>query len=172
QKVLINGASGGIGTFAVQIAKAFGAEVTGVCSTKNVELVRSLGADHVIDYTREDFTAGGPRFDRIIDAAAFRPVWESVRALVPGGTYVMVGGQVWRIFQTMFVGWPVSLFTKRSVRALSSKPNTEDLSILKDLIEAGKLVPVIDRRYALREIAEAIRYIEQGHAHGKVVITV
>jgi len=171
-KVLITGASGGVGTFAVQLAKAFGAEVTGVCSTKNVELVRSIGADHVIDYTREDFTAGGPRFDRIVDTAAFRPVWESVRALVPGGTYVAVGGEVWRIFQTMLVGWWVSQLTKRSVRSLSSKPNTEDLGILKNLIEAGKIVPVIDRRYPLREIANAIRYIELGHAHGKVIITV
>jgi NADPH:quinone reductase-like Zn-dependent oxidoreductase len=172
QKVLINGASGGVGTFAVQIAKAFGAEVTGVCSTRNVDLVRSIGADQVIDYTREDFTRRSVRYDLILDAAAFRSVGDYRRALKPNGTYVMVGGSTARMFQLMLLRPWFAMTGGKKMDLLLSKPNQEDLLVLKGLIETRKLAPVIDRRYQLNEVPEAIRYLEQGHARGKVVITV
>lgn len=168
-KVLINGASGGVGTFAVQIAKAMGAEVTGVCSTHNVEMVRSIGADHVIDYTREDFTRGGPRYDVILDNVANHPLSRCRRALAPGGIHVPNSGQAG-------MGWIIgafatSLFVRRQGRPSVSMPKRDDLIALKDLIEAGKVTPVIDRTYPLRETPEAFRYLDEGHARGKVVIT-
>lgn len=172
RKVVVNGASGGVGTFAVQIAKSFGAEVTGVCSGKNVDMVRSIGADHVIDYTREDFTRNGEAYDLILDAAAFRSVLDYRRALSREGIYVMIGGATARMFQTMVVGPWVSMTGARKMEFLLVKPNRDDLTLLRDLVEAGKVTPVIDRRYALSEVPEAIAYLEGGHARGKVVITV
>jgi NADPH:quinone reductase-like Zn-dependent oxidoreductase len=171
-RLLINGASGGVGTFAVQIAKAFGAAVTGVCSTRNVDLVRSLGADQVIDYTREDVTRRPERYDLILDAAAFRSVWDYRRVLNPQGIYVMVGGATARMFQLLLRKPWGAMTGSMKMELLLSRPNQKDLLVLRDLIEAGKLVPVIDRRYQLSEVPEAIRYLEQGHARGKVVITV
>jgi NADPH:quinone reductase-like Zn-dependent oxidoreductase len=171
-KVLINGASGGVGTFAVQIAKAFGAEVTGVCSARNVELVRSIGADRVIDYTREEVTRRPERYDLILDTAAFRSAWDYRRVLNPHGTYVLVGGSTARMFQMGFL-MPLARMTgNRRIELVISKPNQKDLLALKDLIEAGKLTPVIDRSYQLGEVPEAIRYLEEGHTRGKVLITV
>ncbi|MEM9163391.1 MAG: NAD(P)-dependent alcohol dehydrogenase [Cyanobacteria bacterium P01_F01_bin.4] len=172
QRVLIHGASGGVGSFAVQIAKAFGAEVTGVCSTQKVEMVRSLGADHVIDYTQTDVTQTGQRYDLMLDAAAYRSVTDFLPALTPQGTYVMVGGSTARFFQAMFLGAWLTRQTSQKVKCLASKPNQADLVTLKDLIEAGKLVPAIDRCYPLSEVPAAIRYLEQRQVQGKVAISV
>ncbi len=175
QRVLINGASGGVGTFAVQLAKAFGAEVTGVCSTRNVDLVRSIGADHVIDYTREDFTRQGQRYDLVLDAVGNRSLSAYRRALQPRGTLVLVGAPKGR-----WVG-PLAPLLKARILApfvsqrmvwFLAQQTQADLRVLKELIEAGKVMPVIDRTYPLRETPEAIRYLEAGHARGKVVITV
>ncbi|MGB5894499.1 MAG: NAD(P)-dependent alcohol dehydrogenase [Ignavibacteriaceae bacterium] len=171
QMVLINGASGGIGTFAVQIAKSFGAEVTGVCSTWNVDMVRSIGADHIIDYTQEDFTKNGQRYDLIIAAAGYRSIFDYKRALSPEGIYVVTGGSMVQIFQPMLLGPWISLTGNKKMVNLSNRPNQKDLVIMKELLEAGKVVPVIDRRYSLSEVAEALRYYGDGHAQGKVVIT-
>jgi NADPH:quinone reductase-like Zn-dependent oxidoreductase len=174
QKVLVNGASGGVGTFTVQIAKAFGAEVTGVCSTRNVEMVRSIGADHVIDYTQEDFTRGGRRYDLIIDNAGNHPLSACRRALEPSGTYVMVGGPYrgWIDFLARLIQVPVlSRLSSQKLTMVMAKRNQEDLATLRDLAAEGKVTPVIDRRYALSEVPEAISYLEEGHARGKVVIT-
>jgi NADPH:quinone reductase-like Zn-dependent oxidoreductase len=171
QKVLINGASGGVGTFAVQIAKSFGTEVTGVCSTRNLDMVRSIGADQVIDYTQEDFTQNGQRYDLIIDAAAYRSVSDYKRALSPKGIYVMIGGSMVRVFQVMFLGPLISMLGSKKMGFMMANINKKDLGFLKELLETGKVVPVIDRRYPLSEVAEAIRYLEKGHAQGKVVIT-
>jgi NADPH:quinone reductase-like Zn-dependent oxidoreductase len=171
QKVLINGASGGVGTFAVQIAKAFEAEVTGVCSTRNLEMVRSIGADHVIDYTREDFTRNGRRYDLILDAAAYRSIWDYRRSLSPEGVYVLIGGSVSRLFQVLLLG-PWFSLTGNKMGFMMARMNGKDLVFLKELLEAGKIVPVIDRRYPLSEVADALRYLEEGHARGKVIITV
>jgi NADPH:quinone reductase-like Zn-dependent oxidoreductase len=176
QKVLIIGAAGGVGTYAVQLAKAFGAVVTGVCSTSKVELVRAIGADEVIDYTREDFTDGTRRFDLILDTAGRRPLTHLRRALTPQGTLVIVGGEGgdrWLGgFQRQIFAPVRSLFTGQKLLGLISKERQQDLLTLKDLIEAGKLTPVIDRTYPLSEAPQAIRYLEQGHARGKVVLTV
>src|SRR5215204_6331412 len=176
QKVLVIGASGGVGTFAVQIAKAFGAHVTGVCSTTKVNLVRSIGADNVIDYTREDFAEGEQRYDLILDIGGNSSLARLRRALAPRGTLVIVGGET----DGRWLGG-----TDRQLRALMLSPfvgqklgtfvaseNHEDMNVLKELIEAGKVTPVIDRTYPLSEVSEAIRYLEEGHAQGKVVITV
>ncbi|MGB5891082.1 MAG: NAD(P)-dependent alcohol dehydrogenase [Thermoanaerobaculia bacterium] len=171
QKTLINGASGGVGTFAVQIAKAFKAEVTGVCSTRNLDMVRSIGADHVIDYTREDFTQNGRRYDLIIDAAAYRSVSDCRRALSPKGIYVLIGGSLVQLFQVLFLGPWISM-TGKKMGFMMANMNNKDLVFVKELLEAGKVVPVIDRRYPLSEVAEALRYLEEGHARGKVIITV
>jgi NADPH:quinone reductase-like Zn-dependent oxidoreductase len=168
KKVLVNGASGGVGSFAVQIAKSFGAEVTGVCSTRNVDMVRSLGADHIIDYTQQDFTQNGHRYDLIIDAAAYRPISDNERVLSSEGIYVMVGGATARLFQVMLR----SMTGNKKVATFIKKTNQKDLIFLKELLEAGKVAPIIDRRYPLNEAPEAIRYLEKGHARGKVVITV
>ncbi len=168
QKVLINGASGGIGTFAVQIAKSFGAEVTGVCSTRNLDMTRSLGANHVIDYKKEDFTEGEQRYDLILDIVANRSVKDYTRTLNPGGRYVAVAFNA----GSLFLGPLISRTEGKRVSSLVHKPNVEDLVNMKELIEAGKVVPVIDRAYPLSEVAEALQYYVEGNPSGKVVITV
>jgi NADPH:quinone reductase-like Zn-dependent oxidoreductase len=176
QELLIIGASGGVGTYAVQIAKAFGAHVTGVCSTTKVEMVRSIGADHVIDYTREDFAEGDQRYDLILDIGGNSTLSRLRRALASRGTLVIVGGegggrwlggtdrQLRAMMLSPFVGQKLGTFV--------NKENHEDMLVLKELIEAGKVTPIIDRTYPLAEVPEAIRYLEEGHARGKVVITV
>lgn len=182
QEVLIIGASGGVGTFAVQVAKAFGAEVTGVCSTQNLDLVRSLGADHVIDYTQEDYTRSGRRYDLILDMAGDRSLSDYRRALSPKGTLVMVGSSgstsghpYLRGFGRWFRALVLSAVGRQRLRALISTSSTrskQDLVVLKELLEAGKVTPVIGARYPLSEVPAAIRHFEEGHARGKVVITV
>ena len=172
QKVLINGASGGVGMFAIQIAKLFGAEVTGVCSTRNVDMVRSLGADQVIDYTQEDFTKNGQRYDLILAVNGFHPISAYKRALRPKGRYVMSGGSNAQLFQAMLLGPVMSMTGGNKMGNLLARPNQKDLVYMKELLERGKVVPVIERRYSLREVPEAIRYVDEGHAQGKVVITV
>jgi NADPH:quinone reductase-like Zn-dependent oxidoreductase len=172
QKVLVDGASGGVGTFAVQIAKSFGAEVTAVCSTRNVDTARSIGADHVIDYTREDFAQSGRRYDLILGANAHHSIFDYWRALSQDGIYVLVGGGVVRIIQGMLMAPLVSRIGRRKMRFFIANINQKDLVFLKELLEAGKIVPVIDRRYPLSGAAEALRYLEEGHAQGKIVITV
>lgn len=177
KRVLINGAAGGVGTFAVQIAKAFGAEVTGVCSTGKVEMVRSLGADHVIDYTKENFTAGERRYDLIFDCAANHSLSAFRRVLSPKGNYIMIGaadgGGRWmssflsRLLKAPFLSW----FGSRKLILAGAKIIQEDLTTLGELMKTGKVTPVIDGRYSLRELPEAIRHVETGHARGKVVIT-
>jgi len=171
-KVLIDGASGGVGTFAVQIAKAFGAEVTTVCSTRNVEIARSIGADHVLDYTQVDFARSGQRYDLILAANAHHSILDYRRALRPDGIYVAAGGAVLRILQAFLLGPLLSLMGRKKVRFFIANINQKDLVFLKGLMEAGKVVPVIDRRYKLREAADALRYLAKGHAQGKVVLTV
>jgi len=171
QKVLVDGASGGVGTFAVQIAKSFEAEVTAVCSTRNVDTARSIGADHVIDYTRADFTRSGQRYDLIIAANAYHSIFDYRRALSQDGIYVMAGGGWTQILQAMLLGPLLSLIGGKKMRFFMAKINKKDLVLLKELLEAGKAVPIIDRRYPLSGVAEAIRYLEEGHARGKVVIT-
>jgi NADPH:quinone reductase-like Zn-dependent oxidoreductase len=172
QKVLINGASGGVGTFAVQLAKYFGAEVTAVCSTRNLDQARSLGADHVIDYTKEDFTQSGQQYDLILAANGYHSLSAYKRALTPKGIYVMAGGSMAQIFEAMLLGSWMSKTGGKKMGGVSAKPQQEDLAFMKGLLEAGKVVPVIDRRYPLRETAEALRYLGKGHARGKIVITV
>jgi len=172
QKVLIQGASGRVGTFAVQVAKSFGAEVTAVCSTRNLEQTRTLGADHVIDYTKEDLTHGGQTYDLILAVNGYHPISAYKRALAPKGTYVMAGGSPAQIFQALFLGRLLSRAGGRRVRVLSAKPNQKDLAVLSELLESGRVVPVIDRRYSLAEVPEALRYLGQGHARGKVVIAI
>ena len=173
QRVLINGASGGVGSFAVQIAKAFGAEVTAVCSTKKMDMVRSIGADHIIDYTQTDVTKTGQPYDLILDAAAYRSVFDYLPILTRTGIYVLIGGSTTRLFQVMlFLGPLISLISRRKVKCFVLTPNQADLVILRDLLEAGKIVPWIDRRYNLSEVPAAIRYLEQRQVVGKVTISV
>jgi NADPH:quinone reductase-like Zn-dependent oxidoreductase len=172
QKVLINGASGGVGTFAVQIAKSFDAEVTAVCSSRNVEQAHSIGADHVIDYTKEDFTRSGKQYDIIFAANGYHKLSAYKRALTPKGIYIMAGGTMRQIFQSMLLGWLYSEKNGRKMSGVSAKGNQKDLVNLKELIESGKVTPVIDKRYPLSEAAEALRYLGAGHARGKLVITV
>jgi NADPH:quinone reductase-like Zn-dependent oxidoreductase len=175
QKVLVIGASGGVGTFAVQIAKAFGAHVTGVCSTKKVEMVRSIGADHVIDYTREDFAEGEQRYDLILDIGGNSSLSRLRRALTPEGTLVIVGGEGggrWFGGIDRQLRGMLSRSGGKKLRTFVSTQNHEDMIVLKEFLESGKLTPVIDRTYPLSEVPEAIRYLEEGHAQGKVVITV
>jgi NADPH:quinone reductase-like Zn-dependent oxidoreductase len=172
QKVLIYGASGGVGTFAVQIAKSFGAEVTAVCSARNLEQSRSIGADHVVDYTKEDFTKNGQQYDLILAANGYRSLSAYKRALTPKGIYIMAGGSMAQIFQSMLMGSMMSETGGRKMGGVSAKRSQKDLIILKELLEAGKVVSVIDRRYPLSETAEALRYLGEGHARGKVVIVV
>ena len=170
QKVLINGASGGVGTFAVQIAKAFGAEVTGVCSTRNVDLVRSIGADHVIDYTREDFTQNGQRYDLILDNVASRSFADLRRALTPQGKIIPNSGHAGMGY--VFKAFALSLVMRQHGSMYFAVPNSQTLATLKELIETGKVTPVIDRTYPLSETSAAFRYLEKEHARGKVVITI
>jgi NADPH:quinone reductase-like Zn-dependent oxidoreductase len=172
QKVLINGASGGVGTFAVQIAKSFGAEVTAVCSTGNVEMARSIGADHIIDYTKEDFTKNGQQYDLILAANGYHSLSAYKRALTPKGIYVMAGGSMAQIFQAMLMGSWMSETGGKKMGGVSAKRSQKDLAFLKELVEAGKVVPVIDRRFPLSEAPDALRYLGKGHARGKVVIFV
>jgi NADPH:quinone reductase-like Zn-dependent oxidoreductase len=171
QNVLINGAGGGIGTFAVQIAKSFDAEVTAVCSTQNAAMVCSIGADHVIDYTKEDFTRSSQRYDLILGANGYHSLFAYKRALNPGGIYVMSGGTNAQMFQSILE--PLASFrTDKKFKGAAAKIVHKDLVYIKELLEAGKVVPVIDRKYLLRDVPDAIRYLEEGHAQGKVVITV
>ena len=172
QKVLINGASGGVGTFAVQIAKSFGAEVTAVCSTRNLEQARSIGADHVIDYTKEDFTKNGQQYDLVFAANGYHSLSAYKRALTPKGIYIMAGGSMAQIFQSMLMGSMMSETGGRKMAGVSAKRNQNDLVFIKELFEAGKVKSVIDRRYPLSDAAEALRYLGAGHARGKVVISV
>jgi NADPH:quinone reductase-like Zn-dependent oxidoreductase len=169
QKVLINGASGGVGTFAVQVAKALGAEVTGVCSTGKVDMVRSIGANHVIDYTQEDFTQSGPRYDLILDNVGNHSFSDLRRALTPQGVIIPNSGHGGMGY--VFKAFLLSPFMRQQERPFIATPNSEDLVVLKEMIEAGKITPVIDRTYPLSETPEAFRYLDEGHARGKVVIT-
>jgi NADPH:quinone reductase-like Zn-dependent oxidoreductase len=173
QKVLIQGASGGVGTFAVQLAKSFGADVTAVCSTRNLDMARSIGADHVIDYTQEDFTRSQQRYDLIFAANGYHSLSDYKRALNPKGTYVCAGGSMPQIFQAMLLGSWMSRNGDKKLGSMGiAKVNHEDLVTLGELLEVGKIVPVIDRSYPLSAIVEAFRYIEEVHPQGKVVITV
>jgi len=167
--VLVHGASGGVGSFAVQIAKALGGEVTAVCSARNVDMARALGADHVIDYTREDFAQNGQRYDIVLAVNGYRPIGDYQRALAPGGVYVMVGGAMKQIFQALLLG--PALSRRGRVASVTAKPNSADLAAVGELLQAGQVRPVIDRCYPLEEAAEAFRYLEKEHARGKVVIT-
>jgi NADPH:quinone reductase-like Zn-dependent oxidoreductase len=171
QKVLINGASGGVGTFAVQIAKSFGTEVTAVCSTRNLEQARSIGADHVIDYTKEDFTKNGQQYDLVFAANGYHSLSAYKRALTPKGIYVMAGGTMAQIFQSMLMGSIMSETGGRKMGGVKAKRSQNDLVFIKDLFEAGKVESVIDRRYSLSDATEALRYLGEGHARGKIVIT-
>jgi NADPH:quinone reductase-like Zn-dependent oxidoreductase len=171
QKVLINGAGGSAGSFAIQLAKLCGAEVTGVDNTRKLDFMRSLGADHVIDYSREDFTKSGKLYDLILDLIAHRSVFTCQRALLPSGTYFFVGGSVAVIFQILLLGPLIKRTTVKNMRILAVPQNRKDLISITELCEAGKIVPVIDRRYSLSEVPEALQYIGEGHAKGKVVIT-
>jgi NADPH:quinone reductase-like Zn-dependent oxidoreductase len=172
QKVLIIGASGGVGTFAVQIAKSFGAEVTGVCSTRKLDMLRSIGADVVIDYTQEDFTQNGPRYDLIFAVGGYRSIFDYKLALSPEGIYVCAGGSSAQYFQGLLLGPLISMVGRKKLGSMYANPNQKDYVFLIELLEAGKVVPVIDRRYPLSEVPEALRYYGEGHTRGKVVITV
>jgi NADPH:quinone reductase-like Zn-dependent oxidoreductase len=172
QKVLINGASGGVGTFAVQVARYYGAEVTAVCSTRNVEMAHSIGASHVIDYTKEDFTQNGQQYDLILAVNGYHPISAYRRALTPKGVYVMTGGTIAQLFEGMLQGPGMSKKDGQQLGNLTLKQNPKDLPLLKELLETGKIVPVIDKRYSFSEIPDALRYFGEGHAKGKIVITV
>jgi NADPH:quinone reductase-like Zn-dependent oxidoreductase len=176
QSVLINGASGGVGTFAVQIAKAYGAKVTGVCSGRNADMVRSIGADEVVDYTKQDFTQGTNRYDLIVDIVGSHSLSDYRRMLTPQGTLVIVGSQDkghWLGAMTALIDvWLTAPFVSQKVTGLMAELDAKDLNILRDLMQSGKVTPVIDRRYTLADSSEAIRYVELGHSQGKVIITV
>jgi NADPH:quinone reductase-like Zn-dependent oxidoreductase len=172
QKVLIQGASGGVGSFAVQIAKVLGAEVTAVCSTRNMELVRSLGADHIIDYAKEDFTKNGKQYDLILAVNGYHPINDYKRSLTSKGIYVMAGGATKQMFEALLRSSFISEKNGRKLGVLTALPKQEDLVYLKGLTEAGKLKPVIDKRFPLNEAAQALRYLGEGHARGKVILTV
>jgi NADPH:quinone reductase-like Zn-dependent oxidoreductase len=172
QKVLIQGASGGVGTFAVQIAKNFGAEVTAVCSTRNLDQARSLGAEHVIDYTQEDFTKSGQQYDLILAANGYHSIFDYRNALKPNGIYVVAGGTLTQLMQGMLLGRGLSKPAGQKLGVLSARVNQNDLNFIKELIETGNVKPVIDRRYPFSEIPDALRYLGEGHARGKIVISV
>ena len=170
--VLINGASGGVGSFAVPMAKSYGAEVTGVCPTHKMDFVRSLGADHVIDFTQEDFTRNGQQYDLILDVQGHHSIVDYRRALCPTGRYIMVGGSTKLVNQLLFL-WPwLSLFSRKKMRLLMHKPDANDLNVMKTFFEAGSVSPVIDKSYPLSQLAEAMRYYGEGHVKGKIVITI
>jgi len=171
QKVLFNGAGGGVGTLGMQMAKSFGADVTGVDSTEKLDVMRSSGADHVIDYTQEDFTKNARHYDRIIDVAATRSVLDYKRALSPNGVFVMVGGSSSLVYKLLFLGAWISMTENKKMGLLLHKPN-KGLSFMKALFEAGEVVPVIDRCYPLNKVAEAFRYYAEGRVKGKIIITV
>lgn len=171
QKVLIAGSGGGVGTFAVQLAKYFGAEVTAVCSSNNLDQTRSLGADYVLDYTKEDFTKSDTRYNIIVAVNGNRPLVAYKRILTPGGIYVMVGGALPQIFRSLVFGWMMS-FGSRKMRSLAAKSNINDLEFVAQLVKDGMIRPVIDRRYSLDKAADAMNYLSEGHARGKVVIIV
>ena len=172
QKVLIYGASGGVGTFAVQIAKSFGAEVTGVCSTRNLEILHSIGADQIIDYTKEDFTQKEERYDLILGVNGSNSISAYKRVLKPNGNFVHVGGAESQLFQTLVLGPFISMTGSKKISNLLQRANQKDLIYVKELLEAGKVKPVIDKRYKLSEVSEAFKYFQEGHAQGKVVLTV
>lgn len=172
QKVVIQGASGGVGSFAVQIAKAFGAEVTAICSTRNMEQARALGSDHVIDYTKEDFTKNGKKYDVIFAANGYHSLEEYKSALAPKGVYIMAGGETRQMFDALLRASFVSEKNGRKLAVHSAQPRQADLVFLKEWVEAGKVKPVIDKRYPLNETAQALRYLGEGHARGKVILTV
>jgi NADPH:quinone reductase-like Zn-dependent oxidoreductase len=176
QKILINGAAGGVGTFAVQIAKSFGAHVTGVCSTRNVDMVRSIGADHVIDYTQEDFTKSGQRYDLFFDCIGNHSLSACRHVLNPKGILIMVGDRSGQgmigLFAHLITALVLSWFVSQKMVTCLARPSKEDLAFMRDLMATGKVTPVIDKRYSLSEVPEAIRYLEEGHARGKVVITI
>ena len=172
QRVLINGASGGVGSFAVQIAKGMGAEVTAVCSTSKVDMVKSLNPDHIIDYTKGDVTQTDQQYDLILDAAAYRSVFDYFPTLTPEGTYILIGGSIARLLQAMLLSLWFSKPHHRQIKCLVAKPNQDDLNIIRDLLGEGKIVPVIDRTYSLKEVPAAIRQLEQRQVRGKVVICV
>lgn len=168
QKVLINGASGGVGSYAVQIAKALGGEVTGVCSTKNVEFVKSLGADHVIDYKKEDFTNSGKQYDLIIDTAAYKKISEYKKVLTPDGTYVMIGGETSKLFKVMLTGW----MHKKKIKTMLMKHKQEDLDYIKVLMESGKLKTQVDKIYPMEKVRDAFEYFENGGKSGKIILKI
>ncbi len=173
QKVLINGTSGGVGSFAVQIAKAFDTEVTAVCSTSKMEMVRSIGADHVIDYKQEDFTQNGQRYDLIVGVNGYHPLSHYKRALASGGIYVCAGGTMPQVFQALLLGSLVSMNSDKKLTSMGvAQPNQKDLEFLSELIKAEKIVPVIDQCYPLRETAAAFRHFGEGHTKGKIVISI
>jgi len=171
QQILINGASGGVGTFAVQIAKSFEAEVTAVCSTSKIDMVRSIGADQVIDYTQEDFTKSGQRYDLIFVANGYHPISAYKRALNPEGIYVLAGGSMAQFYQALLLGPWISMTGSKKMVNYIAQPNQKDLVFIKGLLESGKVKPVVDKLYPLSEVPDAIRYLEKGHARGKVIIT-
>jgi NADPH:quinone reductase-like Zn-dependent oxidoreductase len=172
QQVLINGAGGGAGTFAIQLAKLYSAEVTGVDNPGKLDLMRSLGADHVIDYTRQDFTRNGQQYDLILDLIALRSAFAYARALRPGGSYYQVGGSVATALQILLLGPLLHRITRKHIQMLAVQPNLHDLLYLAELCQAGSLVPVLDRCYPLSQVPDALRYVGEGHVKGKVVITV
>ena len=172
QKVLIQGASGGVGMFAVQIAKSFGAEVTGVCSTRNLEMVHSIGADHIIDYKKEDFTRNGQQYDLILAANGYHPISDYLRVLTPDGTYVVAGGSMIQLFQAVLQARRTSKRGNQKIFVVSTVRSQKDLVLMKELLESRKVIPVIDGCYPLSKTVEAFRYFEKEHARGKVVITV
>lgn len=171
QKVLIHGASGGVGTFALQIAKAFGADVTAVCSTKNIDMIRALGAEHVLDYTKVDFASSGQKFDLILAVNGDRSIWDYRRTLAPAGRYVMSGGSNRQFHEALLLG-PLLSIARQTLGNLLARPNQTDLRVLKELVEAGKVQPVIERSYPLSAVPEAIRHLESGHASGKLVVAI
>ncbi|MBS4219496.1 NAD(P)-dependent alcohol dehydrogenase [Bacillus sp. FJAT-49711] len=172
QKVLIYGASGGVGTFAVQIAKSFGAEVTGVCSTRNIKILRSIGVDHIIDYTKDDFTKDEERYDLILGVNGSNSISAYKRVLKPNGHFVHVGGSESQYFQTLFLGPFISIAGNKKISNLLQRANQKDLNHVKELLETSKIKPIIDKRYKLSEVPEAFKYFQGGHAQGKVIITV
>jgi NADPH:quinone reductase-like Zn-dependent oxidoreductase len=172
QDVLIYGAGGGVGTFAVQIAKTFGAEVTAVCGTKNVDMLSSIGADHVLDYAKADFTQDGQRYDLIVGVNGYRPILDYRRALKAKGVYVWVGGSLRQILEALLLSPLLSRIGTRKMKGVLTRPNHEDLVLLKELLETGKLKPVIDSCYPLERVSDAVRFLMKGHARGKVAITI